>query len=545
MSLPFLPLKLTFLFKHCYSLVPLTLFLYFVFAISLIDAQVHQDDLAMRSYLLERALPTQISSTDISNQQDKNTHADSSINKNQASTRESTTSTEMDKPTGFSSPTDTLDNTGMATPTHTSTEYATDKSTATATATDHSTEEPTPTATNTSIKEPTETASETNDTTGSIIESTTTTYQSTDTTDSMATSTDSLATTDQYTFTATKSTSVTSTAETTTIRSMTTTQPTKSHTRMESPATTSSETKISTTEESTITTIETSSNMETTIASYSPTSSTTIAPYTMFSSTIMSTSETATTTTQDSSFSSTLYSTHTFSITSSTAVPSLVLGRNECGSDHHAIGGICPGDYFCNAALKTCVALKSNGDQCYEDFQCLSSYCGSGNVCTDAPSPSVLPATLTGGQIAGVTMGSIAGAVVLFLGLIRWQRRSRQLHLRAARFRDFEQEDHTKSARLSKYNFLTQALHGHHSTRMAEQSSMGYYHDIDDSQFYGTLAISPEPHQLGEVSSTHDLLGAHDPSPLDSVPREALTRTGPRTDHNPFKTQDQKIYGYF
>jgi hypothetical protein len=273
--------------------------------------------------------------------------------------------------------------------------------------------------------------------------------------------------------------------------------------------------------------------------------SSTVAPNTNSQNILSSTAVTP-----DRSSSSTLYSTPSFSITSSTAVPSLVLGKNECSSDVHATtDGMCANDYFCNAALKTCVALKNNGDQCYEDFQCLSSYCGQGNVCTAAPSSSSSVPLLSGGQIAGITVGCVAGAVVILLGLIRWQRRSRQVHLRAARFRDFENDDDLNkrsTARWSKYNFLTQALHS--DSRMETTTN----DDIDDSQFYGTLPStdsSPHFYDPGlEMSSTSSYLGVQQNTvnqlALDSVPREALTR-GVRPEHKPYQTTlDQKDYGY-
>jgi hypothetical protein len=296
----------------------------------------------------------------------------------------------------------------------------------------------------------------------------------------------------------------------------------------------------------TSTSLESTTIKPSTSASQLTPASSTVAPNTNSQNILIS----STSVTTDRSFSSTLYSTPSFSITSSTAVPSLVLGKNECSSDAHATtDGMCANDYFCNAALKTCVALKNNGDQCYEDFQCLSSYCGQGNVCTVAPTSSSSVPLLSGGQIAGITVGCVAGAVVILLGLIRWQRRSRQVHLRAARFKDFENDDDLNkrsTARWSKYNFLTQALHS--DSRMETTTN----DDIDDSQFYGTLPStdsSPHFYDPGlEMSSTSSYLGAQQNTvnqlALDSVPREALTR-GVRPEHKPYQTTlDQKDYGY-
>lgn len=162
--------------------------------------------------------------------------------------------------------------------------------------------------------------------------------------------------------------------------------------------------------------------------------------------------------------------TTSFSVTSSTATPSLVLGSHECASDTHAVNGECPSDYFCNAATHACVQLLANGDQCFEDFQCSSSFCVDG-TCNDQPSKE--GAKLSGGQIAGVTIGSVAGAVVL-IGAFMFcmKRRRRGGNNSGSRARKFEQiraQDDAEAdvnmvergdggVRDSKYNMLTSLM---------------------------------------------------------------------------------------
>lgn len=200
--------------------------------------------------------------------------------------------------------------------------------------------------------------------------------------------------------------------------------------------------------------------------------------------------QSATTTTSTSTSTPTLTETPTsttttiepsrsFSITSSTATPSLVLGTNECASDPNAVNGICPQDrYFCNAATASCIQLMSNGAQCYEDFQCASAHCDNGTCGVDGNSAQ--PSALTGADIAGITIGSVAGAVALIACLaFAFQRRSRR-HRVSWRARKFEQiryqddndefwgepsrydhpdvmEEHNNH-RSSKYNVLAQLM---------------------------------------------------------------------------------------
>ncbi|KAI7875855.1 hypothetical protein K492DRAFT_240076 [Lichtheimia hyalospora FSU 10163] len=163
-------------------------------------------------------------------------------------------------------------------------------------------------------------------------------------------------------------------------------------------------------------------------------------------------------------------STISFSVTSSTATPSLVLGSHECATDTRAVNGECPSDYFCNAATHACVQLLANGEQCYEDFQCSSSYCVDGK-CNNEPSKQ--GSHLSGGQIAGVTIGSVAGAIVLIGGFMFCMKRRRHGgNNSSSRARKFEQiraqddaeadvnmvEQGNAGVRDSKYNMLASLM---------------------------------------------------------------------------------------
>lgn len=196
----------------------------------------------------------------------------------------------------------------------------------------------------------------------------------------------------------------------------------------------------------------------TTSSSIQDTTTTDIPP----SSTIMSNNQAATTSSNNDATTTT-----SFSVTSSTATPSLVLGSHECASDTHAVNGECPSDYFCNAATHACVQLLTNGDQCFEDFQCSSSYCVDG-TCNDQPSKA--GTHLSGGQIAGVTIGAVAGAVVLIGGFMFCMKRRRDGNNSSSRARKFEQiraQDDAEAdvnmverggVRDSKYNMLTSLM---------------------------------------------------------------------------------------
>lgn len=126
---------------------------------------------------------------------------------------------------------------------------------------------------------------------------------------------------------------------------------------------------------------------------------------------------------------------------SSAASPSVVLGTNECASDPSAVDSKCPSDSYCNAATRQCTKLLDNGSQCFEDFQCVSGHCNS-NQCGEHADKSG-PAGLSGGQLAGVTVGSVAGAVVLFI-LVAWllkRRTRRNVSQRARKFEQVRSED--------------------------------------------------------------------------------------------------------
>ncbi|KAK4520657.1 Ubiquitin-like protein 1 [Mucor velutinosus] len=172
-------------------------------------------------------------------------------------------------------------------------------------------------------------------------------------------------------------------------------------------------------------------------------------------------------------------STRSFSVTSSTATPMLVLGATECVDDPHAVEGKCIYEYFCNAATHSCVFLLEDNSACYEDFQCASTYC-TDHICVAAPESKQ---SGQGGKIAGSVIGSVAGAAVLLFGLIRWRKRSQIINRRMNRFRsnhnnekpafydatttilpataNANNEYHSTdqgNARLSKYNFLANML---------------------------------------------------------------------------------------
>ncbi|KAI7853850.1 hypothetical protein BDC45DRAFT_510271 [Circinella umbellata] len=190
----------------------------------------------------------------------------------------------------------------------------------------------------------------------------------------------------------------------------------------------------------------------------------------------------------------------TFSVTSSTATPSLVLGSNECADDPIAVNGKCPSDHFCNAALKQCNALSDNGGQCYEDFQCKSGYCNS-RSCGDEPDNEA--SNLSGGQIAGITVGSIAGAVLL-VGALMWcqKRRSRQVSTRARKFEQIRTEDEDLESvgvmrdtgnRTSKYNLLTSLMTGTAVGRSLSRMGGGYSGTSRSMNSQAYLSHSPQP----------------------------------------------------
>jgi hypothetical protein len=164
------------------------------------------------------------------------------------------------------------------------------------------------------------------------------------------------------------------------------------------------------------------------------------------------------------------YTTRSFSITSSTATPSLVLGVFDCARDPHTINGKCDSEYFCNSAIHQCVALANIGGSCYEDFQCGSTYCEN-NKCVLYPGYQPGAASMSGGQIAGATVGSVAGATVVLFGLLGWRRRAQSVNRRIEQLKKSNDDvgfytdygiapvDPTRNTtRESKYDFLNQML---------------------------------------------------------------------------------------
>ncbi|KAI8878396.1 hypothetical protein K501DRAFT_277550 [Backusella circina FSU 941] len=191
-------------------------------------------------------------------------------------------------------------------------------------------------------------------------------------------------------------------------------------------------------------------------------------------STASSSTTTTTHTTTSTSSQTISYTTRSFSVTSSTATPSLVLGIYDCSNDPHTINGKCDYEYFCNSATRQCVALANIGGFCYEDFQCASSYCEN-NQCVMYPGYRSGDASMSGGQIAGATVGSVAGATVVLLGLLGWRRRAQSMNRRIQQLKKSNDDvgfytDYGiapvnptttgNPSRESKYDFLNQMLAG-------------------------------------------------------------------------------------
>ncbi|ORZ18764.1 hypothetical protein BCR42DRAFT_490080 [Absidia repens] len=156
--------------------------------------------------------------------------------------------------------------------------------------------------------------------------------------------------------------------------------------------------------------------------------------------------------------------------------PTLVLGDMECASDPLAQqNGRCPVDHYCNAALKQCSVQLNNGVTCAADFQCKSGYCIG--TCADRTTFNNNSQALSGGQIAGITLGTIGGGLVALVGLLFcYRRRKRKMAAQQSRAMQYmmDGEEGTEMAdkrgakgttRLSKYNFLTQVLDGSQQQR--------------------------------------------------------------------------------
>ncbi|CAO3599135.1 unnamed protein product [Absidia cylindrospora] len=148
--------------------------------------------------------------------------------------------------------------------------------------------------------------------------------------------------------------------------------------------------------------------------------------------------------------------------------PTLVLGDMECASDPLAQqNGRCPVDHYCNAALKQCSMHLNNGVTCAADFQCTSGYCIG--TCADRTTSNNNSQALSGGQIAGITLGTIGGGLVALVGLLFcYRRRKRRMAAQQSRAMQYmmDGDEGTEmtdkrgkgTTRLSKYNFLTQVL---------------------------------------------------------------------------------------
>jgi hypothetical protein len=101
------------------------------------------------------------------------------------------------------------------------------------------------------------------------------------------------------------------------------------------------------------------------------------------------------------------------------------------------------------------MAQLNNGQVCAADFQCLSVFCMEA-TCADQPSAVV--GSLTGGQLVGITLGSIGGAIALVVLLLCcYRRRKRRLAAKSNRAL-YLRTEMTGNPRLSKYNYLTQIL---------------------------------------------------------------------------------------
>ncbi|KAF7726407.1 hypothetical protein EC973_008741 [Apophysomyces ossiformis] len=152
--------------------------------------------------------------------------------------------------------------------------------------------------------------------------------------------------------------------------------------------------------------------------------------------------------------------TTSFPSSSSKATPSVIFGQYGCARDSHAVQGHCAPGYFCNATAGACIHLFSDGEPCSESFQCQSSHCGFNHRCEAAQQTT--PSALSGGAIAGITIGVIVGVIGPICGLLWYYRRSHHVGRRAARFLDEERRQTRgsgrSSGRFSKFNFLTSAL---------------------------------------------------------------------------------------
>lgn len=239
--------------------------------------------------------------------------------------------------------------------------------------------------------------------------------------------------------------------------------------------------------------------------------------------------ETSLDTTPTKSSSSIYYpsSTRSFSVTSSTATPMLVLGSStECTDDPHAVDGKCTYEYFCNAATHSCVFLLEDNSACYEDFQCASTYC-TNHICVAAPESKP---SGQGGKIAGSIIGSVAGAAVLLFGLIRWRKRSQVINRRMNRF----QSNNHSNEKPAFYDATTTILPASHTNH--------HQHDGNTNQGnarlskYNFLAhmLNPEP-PMTEPQQHHHYASNADHFTIPVAATERGAALAKQVDYNPFR----------
>ncbi|OAD02250.1 hypothetical protein MUCCIDRAFT_164188 [Mucor lusitanicus CBS 277.49] len=226
-------------------------------------------------------------------------------------------------------------------------------------------------------------------------------------------------------------------------------------------------------------------------------------------------------------------STRSFSVTSSTATPMLVLGATECVDDPHAVDGKCNYEYFCNAATHSCVFLLEDNSACYEDFQCASTYC-TDHICVPAPEDKQ---SGQGGKIAGSIIGSVAGAAVLLFGLIRWRKRSQIINRRMNKF----QSNHNNEKPAAFYDATTTILPANvNSTAHAntneyrstnqENPRLSKYNFLANMLNPEPPMTAPQPAQSQHYASNAD----HFTIPVAATERGAAA-LAKQADYNPFR----------
>lgn len=165
------------------------------------------------------------------------------------------------------------------------------------------------------------------------------------------------------------------------------------------------------------------------------------------------------------------------------------------------MNGECPNDYFCNAATAACVQLLGDGQQCYEDFQCQSSHCIN-NTCGQEQDKS--SDGLSGGAIAGIAVGLVAGAACLLFAFlcVRRRRVGQQVSRRARKFEQIQNDDARDMEEQTNYMFNT------------GNNVVGSSHDLDDTRRaskYNLLASVLGGSALGRSLSRMGNGGVHRP----------------------------------